>query len=287
MIINGQTKVSEIIKFNMEAIDVIASINSHFKKLKNPILRALLAPRVNLAEASKIGKCELNYMLMKLEEIGFEIEKNVVVSNENLIVNENSIKSEMKNNFIPDFKEMKITKSIDVRPLIEKNEDPFLLLLKEVNLLNEDEVLEVINSFEPIPLIRILNNKGFLSYSFSKNDEFLNQEIHYTYFKNGAKSKSIHVVDSEFNIIELSFEEFKLLEKSFENKIKEINVRELEMPLPMVTILEELDEINKKYALKVLHKKIPQYLLPELEERNYKVFFTSISENEIILLIHK
>lgn len=39
MIITENTRISEIIKHDSRTIDVIASINKHFKKLKNPVLR--------------------------------------------------------------------------------------------------------------------------------------------------------------------------------------------------------------------------------------------------------
>ena len=71
MKINGKTKISKVIKENKQAIETIASLNSHFTKLRNPILRRVLAPRVTISEASKIGKCSLETMLNSLAEIGF------------------------------------------------------------------------------------------------------------------------------------------------------------------------------------------------------------------------
>jgi hypothetical protein len=38
----------------------------------------------------------------------------------------------------------------------------------------------------------------------------------------------------------------------------------------MVTILNELEALPQGHALYVHHKKMPQYLLPELEERRFK-----------------
>src|SRR5690554_5130411 len=77
MKINGNTKVSKVIKENKEAIEAIVSLNPHFTKLRNPVLRRLLAPRVNLAEAAKIGKCDVEEMLNALVAIGFELEDDL------------------------------------------------------------------------------------------------------------------------------------------------------------------------------------------------------------------
>ena len=55
----------------------------------------------------------------------------------------------------------------------------------------------------------------------------------------------------------------------------------------MVTILKELEELKENEALYVHHKKVPQYLLPELVERNFKTWIADVGENNVKLLIHK
>lgn len=54
MPITKETKISEIIKKNSKAIEVIASVNRNFKKLENPFLRKLFASRVSIKDAAKI-----------------------------------------------------------------------------------------------------------------------------------------------------------------------------------------------------------------------------------------
>ena len=65
-----------------------------------------------------------------------------------------------------------------------------------------------------------------------------------------------------------------------------MDVRDLEMPLPMVTILKELEELKEGNVLYVHHKKIPQYLLPELAERNFKTWIAEVDDENVKLLIH-
>jgi hypothetical protein len=55
----------------------------------------------------------------------------------------------------------------------------------------------------------------------------------------------------------------------------------------MVTILKELEDLKENDALYVHHKKVPQYLLPELAERNFTTWITEVDENNVKLLIHK
>ena len=71
---NKNTRISTLIKENEKTIDVIASINKNFLKLKNPILRRVLAPRVSVSDAAKVGGVKIDVLISKLEEIGFEFE---------------------------------------------------------------------------------------------------------------------------------------------------------------------------------------------------------------------
>ncbi len=43
MKINSQTKISALIKDNPNTIEAIVSVNPYFSKLKNPLLRGILA----------------------------------------------------------------------------------------------------------------------------------------------------------------------------------------------------------------------------------------------------
>lgn len=271
MKINGQTKVSAIIKHNMEAIDAIASINIHFKKLKNPVLRAVLAPRVTLSDAAKIGKCDLLVILNKLSAIGFEIEQEThPIMNP---INEEKVDVIQ----IIEFLGHRNCKMLDVRPAIAKNEDPFLNIMAQVKLLDTKSALEILNSFEPIPLIRILKSKGFDCITVKEGDLFR------TFIKIGV----IKDEKPESNHTFCNAEEFEDLLNKFNGNLIEIDVRDLEMPLPMVTILQEIGNINDDNALFVFHKKTPQYLLPELAERGFKTSIHEIEEGKVNLIIYK
>lgn len=59
------------------------------------------------------------------------------------------------------------------------------------------------------------------------------------------------------------------------------------MPEPMVTILKEIETLKEGEALYVDHKKIPQFLLPELEQRDFNILYKEIDCNHTKLLIYK
>jgi hypothetical protein len=59
------------------------------------------------------------------------------------------------------------------------------------------------------------------------------------------------------------------------------------MPLPMHSILESLEKLPIEKALFVYHKRIPVFLLPELEEQGFSYRIKEINDAEVHLLIYK
>lgn len=269
MIVNKHTRISKIITENPEAINAIASINKHFKKLKNPVLRRVLAPRITVADAAKIGNVSNEIFLKKLEEVGFEIE---VENNQNITEKNKRQSSEfvrIKTNLV----------SLDVRPIIESGSDPFNEIMTTVKSLKENETLEIINSFEPVPLIHKLERKGFVSWT-----EKIEKGIVHTYFQMGKEIEERDALDFKEETSNLNFDEKY---KSFIGKLKFIDVRQLEMPEPMTTILQEIELLPEGFALFVDHKKVPQFLLPELKARNFEILYNEKSDHHLQLLIFK
>jgi len=262
MKINSATKIAALIKADPRVIDEIASINKHFRKLKNPILRKVLAARITIADAAKVGGVPVTVFYEKLEPLGFEIEEKEVEQ----YIQDNTMES-------TDNKEIKHLVSLDVRPILEGGTDPFKAIMGAVKELKTKETLEIINSFEPIPLIHKLKEKGYDSWTKRSDDGVV-----FTYFKKLSEGDS----NLELSPVSASkTEDFDTKLESFGNEITKIDVRLLEMPEPMTTILSELENISATSALFVDHKKVPQFLLPELASRGYKIMYKELSEHHL------
>ena len=268
MKINSATKIAALIKETPEVIDVIASINKHFRKLQNPILRKVLATRITIADAAKVGGVSVAVFYEKLAPLGFEIEE------EEMLQTKHDNKMEETSN-----KEIKHLVSLDVRPILEEGTDPFKAIMNAIKTLKIEETLEIINSFEPIPLIHKLKEKGYESWT--KRSE---EGVVFTYFKllkEGDRNIDLDPVSAS----KTADFDAKLI--SFGDGLTQIDVRLLEMPEPMTTILEALENITATSGLFVDHKKVPQFLLPELKTRGYEIMYKEVSEHHLQLLIFK
>lgn len=269
MQITQYTKISELISANKNVIEALASINKHFEKLRNPILRKILASRVTIADAAKIGGTDIQTFFNKLTPLGFDCKTE-------------TSKTENETMEQPEFYKTKNPAKVtelDVRPILESGKDPFNIIMDVLGKMPADNILKLVNSFEAIPLIKILSKKGYEYYTVNSQDKLV-----WTYFKktgNLVKEVPLAQLSPKAN------SDFDQLLSAFGNSIVKIDVRGLEMPQPMIKILKELESLPQGHVLFVQHKKIPQYLLPDLAEQNYSWRIKEIEEGNVQLIIFK
>lgn len=265
--INANTKIAVLLKENPDALEAIISISPRFNKLRNPLLRKLMAARTSINMASKVGGCTVDDFFKKLEPLGFTIDKNNVA--------DDNADQKQAPVFIQNIKVADIVE-LDVRAELESGKDPLNLILKAVKPLQPGQVLKLINSFEPVPLILLLEKQGFESYT-----EIVSDNLVHTFFH---KNQATSIKEADTSKAGEGWDE--MLQR-FTGKLETVDVRQLEMPLPMLTILDALEKLPDEKALYVIHKRIPVFLLPELTDRKFDYRIKEVADGEVYLLIFK
>lgn len=280
--INAQTKISTLIKAHPDALERIVAISPDFKKLRHPFLRKLMAGRTTIAMAARIGGCKPEDFFAALAPLGFIPD---AASSNNEIIN-----SEPSNN--PPLPQLQWI-TFDVRPILDQDQDPLRSIQEKIKALKPDQGLIIINRFAPAPLISLIEKQGFNSqvrqieenlfqtYFFRPDPKDLKEtpgDASVTFPKPPTNSdKQVNTPD------EVGFDPWTY----FQDRYQVIDVRALPMPQPMMKILEKLDSIAEDQALFVYHKKIPQFLLPELDERGFNFAIQHIADGEVNLLIYR
>lgn len=287
MKINKDTKISRLLKEDEGMLDLIVSISPVFRKLSNPFFRRNIAPRVTVKDAARIGGITPNAFLRRLAEAGYEVEPD----------------PEEQVDVIPkkcDLLQRYRIRTVDVRPMLAEGEDPFMTLKKELDRLAEDEALEVLLDFEPFPLIELFSRDGFEHCTRCDKDG----TVHTFFFKPlpkrgfwqklksflGMPSADKQTPQTTADPIRVSVhgqEVFDEKRRQYEGRLRHIDVRGLEMPQPMMNILEALSRLGEDEALLVDHERIPQYLLPELEKRNMEIAVKNLEPGHVQLIIYK
>ncbi len=266
MIISANTKIAALLKHNADALEAIISITPKFEKLRNPLLRKLMASRTSIGMASKISGCGVEDFFTKLAPLGFETEMVISPANENkphLPAFFNSLKPDQIH-------------KLDVRLVIDAGEDPLSLIIKTVKNIKQGDALKIVNSFEPTPLLSLLKKQGFDSYV-----DIIDDNLVETYFY--KTEENIVDIDNEVD----AEDGWDTCMEKYNGHMEKVDVRDLPMPQPMITILGAIENLPDDKALFVFHKKIPVFLLPELKEKGFDFRIKEISENQVHLLIFK
>lgn len=265
--INANTKIAHIIKEHPDALEAIISISSKFEKFRNPLFGKMLLRRTTIAMASKMAGCGVNDFFNKLKPLGFEIDEATLPIEE---------KPKELPAFITTLKKEQII-DFDVRDLLSSGKDPLTLILDKIKMVQSGQALKIINTFEPVPLIKMMEKQGFDTFTDTISDDLIE-----TYFYKQIDTNKI-VVEPEASASKGWDEVMNL----FIDKLVTVDVREMEMPQPMLTILSELDKLPEDKALYVNHKRIPVFLLPELADKNFEYRIKEISDDNVHLLIFK
>ncbi len=268
MKINSNTRIKVLLDADQEkVIDALVDLNTNFSKLRNPLLRNLLARRVTIA--CKVGKCTVEDFLKSMKQIGFVIDETIEKTNateENLI----------------DFSRPATLLELDARSFLQQNKDPLKDILQMTTQMRIGDRLKIINSFEPVPLIHLLADRGFLHHT-----EHIEDKLVVTWFEKTTAASVLVELPPEYQ----QDNEQVLFEKIFQgvakNKIKYIDVRHLEMPQPMMQIIENIQDLKDDELLYVYHKKSPVYLLPELKKRGLMFVLNHKSPTELDMLIYR
>ena len=267
MTINAHTKIANILKQHPAALEAIVSISPRFEKLRNPVLRRLIAGRTSILMASKLGGCSVQQFFDKLQPLGFYIGEQAEPLNEQAT---KPLPAYLQSLPREKFVEM------DVRPILDGGADPLKDILAKIKTIPAGSVLTIINSFEPTPLLHLLGKQGFKTHS-----EQVGEALFHAYFYKESEGAMAAIKQQPADN-----ENWEQVLKRYEGNLETIDVRNLEAPLPMHQVLDSLSSLAAGKALFVYHKRVPVFLLPELDSQGFNYRINEVEEGQVHLLIY-
>ncbi|HET54777.1 MAG TPA: DUF1858 domain-containing protein [Ignavibacteria bacterium] len=158
--ITPKTLVGDLLKNYPQLEEKLIEIAPVFKKLKNPVLRRTVAKVISLKQAAVVGNVSLAKLINELRKAAGLEEADEV---EEFF---QSIKE--KPNWVD---ENKIVKEYEAREDLENGNHPAAKVTKDILTLKEEENYLLITPFVPAPLIKIMEEKGFKTYTEKAGDE--------------------------------------------------------------------------------------------------------------------
>ena len=248
--ISGDITMARLLDEHPELIEVLASYHPHFTRLRNRLLRRVMAPRVTVAQAARMAGVPADELLAVLRRAVGEpapaphpegLEAPSPVQGEGR--DEGGTPRALGD--VPEGRRV----HLDVRDDIRRGTEPFARIMAAVKALAGDETLALRVPFEPIPLYDVLGRRGFAHWTERRAPDYWSVWFYRDATPRGEPTAAAPVAAAGHRIV--------------------LDVRGLEPPQPLLRVLQEIDRLGSGSELEVHHDRRPMFLYPQLDERGF------------------
>lgn len=238
-----QTRMSEAFAAQPELRERLQAFHPAFRRLQHPVLGRVLPRLVNVSDAARVAGVDPQALLDVMNLPGPPTAPAVAVARE----------SEPA----PFWLSPAAVHELDARPALERGEDPFATIMGGLRTLAPGEILTVLAPFEPAPLRRLLENRGWLS--------------HVTWEGDVCRASFWHPPQPQAGNTDTGNPEPRSAQLPAVERLKKttdgwsLDVRGLEPPQPLQLALEAIG--RGELPLTLIHHREPALLYPRLAER--------------------
>lgn len=143
LIITPKTKIYDLLQAYPELEETLIASAPEFKKLQNPVLRKTITRITNIGQAAVIGRLNVEDLVNRLREKAGQTAIEQIDDAGNKYVTECPLW----------FRQENVVKTIDIREMLNKGEQPVHEVIAAIKKLNPGQILEIIAPFIPAPLI--------------------------------------------------------------------------------------------------------------------------------------
>jgi uncharacterized protein (DUF2249 family) len=246
------TKISELLNAYPEMIDILARYNRHFELLRRPTLRKIMTPLVTIEKAARTAQVDPDDMLAEIyRAIGEPFSRGQDRPRAASAPETGPMPEEIRN--ISD--EHRIV--LDVRDDVRAGEEPYHRIMQAVTALKEDQVLQLCNIFEPVPLYDLLAKRGLAHWTERRGPE----EWWVTFYRPTEPAGR-----GQYSPAPGSPSGPQLPP----DHIAVVDARGLEPPQPMARILAALPQIAAGRTILALTDRRPLLLYEKLQDRGFR-----------------
>jgi len=261
-------KISEVLQKYPDLLDYLADLTPAFRKLRNPLLRKVQTRLVTVEQAAGIAGIDARVLTRRLNQEAGITAPDAPASLDALAAAPAQAPAW--------FRETTVSQELDVRPMLERGEEPFKLINIAARAVPVGEVLRLIVGFEPLPLYDALGKQGFVHWAELGDEgvwdvEFLRER---PAGKPAATPAPVAAPGT------LDWDAPSASEVT-------IDVSELVPPEPMVKILQALEAMPAGGRLLVHHVRRPIHLYDRLDEMGYAHDTREIAPDHVEVLIEK
>ncbi len=268
---DANTTVADALDADPSLIDRLVALNGVFARLRNPEERMTLGAMVSLADAAVIAGVDLTDLLQAANA-----GSPLACASANRDPPAEDPPAENPPDWMTRFDEAEAA-YLDVRPLVARDESPFTPVMTAAAAVPPGGGLVLDVPFNPLPLRRILGDRGFASYG-----RRLGRDRWRICCLRAAADAGTDAGGGDAERRRDMPEGARVWSAA---DGVHIDVRRLAAPAPLVAILTLIDGGGHAGRIIVHHHREPHFLYPELEERGWSSEHVAGAPGEVRLLL--
>lgn len=235
--IRAGDRLSSVLAHDERLLDVLAAAAPAFENLRNPAMRRTMAQRVTVEQAAQIAGLDPSALVDRLNRALVDVPEARPAP---------VAATPVPPKLLATPAELHV--DVDVREDLRAGREPFARIMGAARELSPENVLRVRAIFEPVPLYGVFAKKGLSHFT----EQLAPDDWRVWFFRDEGA-----VVAT------------KLAPTDEDDDVVVLDVRDLEPPEPMVRTFEALATLPRGKTLVQLNVRVPQFLLPKLEERGF------------------
>ncbi len=245
--ISPGTNVGRLLDERPELVEFLAGYHAHFARLRNRLLRRVVAPRVTVADAARMAGIPCDELVAALRRAVGEPEAGAGEPAASPAPATAGPRPAVLDALRP--------VELDVREDLRAGREPFARIMGAARALAPGEALLLRAPFEPVPLYEVLGRRGLAHWSEARGPD--DWQVWFHRVAPGPEAGGERAPARPPGTPDAGPERVV------------VDVRGLEPPQPMVRVLELLDTLPARGVLEVLHDRRPLFLYPQLEARGF------------------
>lgn len=268
MVIRKSDSVATVLRHDESLIEVFVGLSPAFERLRNPAMRKVMSRLVTVEQAARMAGVDGDELVRRLNGAVQAVEPaGAAVTTETAgLTTEAAESPPFPGGLSAALRGLAVEKvvEIDVREDLRAGKEPFSRIMAARQQVPDGGVLSVRAIFEPVPLYAVMAKQGFEHYTEQLGDE----DWRVWFYPAGAAHQS---AAAESQVPRSSSAESTQRERDLAGEwdVVVLDVRDLEPPEPMVRTLEALEQLPRGATLVQLNVRVPEFLLPRLEERGF------------------
>lgn len=282
--IRADDRVSSVLARAPALLEVFLQTSPSFAMLKNPMARKTMAKLVTIEQAARVAGVEAQVLLARLNaalgEAGADPTSGASGAAPDATGTKGATPAPRPPAPFTDPAPSGLLETpdsrlldLDVREDLRAGQEPLRRILDAVRGLPEGHVFRLRAIFEPAPLYDVLAKQGFGHFT-----ERIDAEDWRVWFYRDPNAR---------NVLAARVAE-PVAAPDPDGDVVIVDVRDLEPPEPMMRTLEALSRLERGRTLVQINARVPQFLLPKLEERGFSYEIREQSQELVRIFIrHK